>query len=35
MLQAWRAVGTLTYAGYIVGFPADTPQSIIRDIEII
>ena len=35
MLQAWRAVGTLTYAGYIVGFPTDTPQSIVRDIEII
>jgi len=35
MLQAWRAVGTLTYAGYIVGFPTDTPQSIIRHIEII
>jgi len=35
MLQAWRAVGTLTYAGYIVGFPTDTPQSILRDIEII
>jgi hypothetical protein len=35
MLQAWRAVGTLTYAGYIVGFPTDTAETIIRDIEII
>lgn len=35
MLQAWRAIGVLTYAGYILGFPADTPASIRRDIEII
>ena len=25
----------ITYCGYIVGFPTDTPQSIARDIEII
>ncbi len=25
----------MTYAGYILGFPADTPESIARDIEII
>ena len=25
----------LTYAGYILGFPADTPESIARDIAII
>jgi radical SAM superfamily enzyme YgiQ (UPF0313 family) len=24
MLQAWHRVGTLTYAGYIIGFPGDT-----------
>jgi radical SAM superfamily enzyme YgiQ (UPF0313 family) len=35
MLQAWRRVGVLTYAGYILGFPNDTPQSIARDIAII
>ena len=35
MLQAWRAVGVVTYAGYILGFPGDTPESIVRDIEII
>jgi radical SAM superfamily enzyme YgiQ (UPF0313 family) len=35
MLQAWHRVGTLTYAGYILGFPGDTPQSIERDIRII
>jgi hypothetical protein len=35
MLQAWRAHGVLTYAGYILGFPADTPESIERDIQTI
>lgn len=35
MLQAWHRVGTLTYAGYIVGCPGDTPASIERDIRII
>lgn len=35
MLQAWHRVGTLTYAGYILGFPGDTPASIERDIRII
>jgi hypothetical protein len=35
MLQAWHSVGTLTYAGYILGFPGDTPASIERDIGII
>jgi hypothetical protein len=35
MLQAWRKVGVLTYAGYILGFPTDTPETIARDIGII
>lgn len=35
MLQAWRAQGCTTYAGYILGFPGDTKESILRDIEII
>jgi len=35
MLLAWRKAGVITYAGYILGFPTDTPQSIERDIEII
>lgn len=35
MLQAWHGVGALTYAGYILGFPTDTPETILRDIEII
>jgi Radical SAM superfamily len=35
MLQAWRKARVLTYAGYIVGFPSDTPESIARDIGVI
>lgn len=35
MLQAWKRAKVLTYAGYILGFPSDTPQSIERDIGII
>lgn len=35
MLQAWRSRGVLTYAGYILGFPNDTPASIERDIRTI
>jgi radical SAM superfamily enzyme YgiQ (UPF0313 family) len=35
MLQKWRAHGAITFAGYILGFPADTKESIVRDVEII
>jgi len=35
MLLAWKAQGIITIAGYILGFPADTPDSIRRDIAII
>lgn len=35
MLQAWRRRKVVTQAGYILGFPNDTPESIVRDIEII
>ncbi len=35
MLLAWKDVGCFTYAGYILGFPDDTLESIVRDIKII
>jgi len=35
MLQLWKDHGCTTVAGYILGFPMDTPESIARDIEII
>jgi radical SAM superfamily enzyme YgiQ (UPF0313 family) len=35
MLLAWKSARVITYAGYILGFPNDTHESIRRDIEII
>ena len=35
MLLAWRKVRCITYCGYIIGFPNDTAESIVRDIEVI
>ena len=35
MLLAWKKAGVITYGGYILGFEADTPETIRADIEII
>jgi radical SAM superfamily enzyme YgiQ (UPF0313 family) len=35
MLQAWKRIGIITCCGYIIGFPDDTPERLMRDIEII
>jgi hypothetical protein len=35
MLLAWKKAGAITTAGYILGFPFDTPESIREDIQII
>ena len=35
MILAWKKAKVITYAGYILGFPADTAASIREDIEII
>ena len=35
MLQAWKDVGIISYVGYILGFPGDTPETIRRDIDIM
>ena len=35
MLLAWKKVGVITCCGYILGFPSDTQESILRDIKII
>jgi Radical SAM superfamily len=35
MLLAWKRQGILTLAGYILGFPADTAETIQRDVAII
>lgn len=35
MFQTWRNARIVTVAGYILGFPADTPQKIEQDIKTI
>ncbi len=35
MLQAWKSIGVITCCGYIIGFPNDTRERVLRDIEII
>jgi hypothetical protein len=35
MLLAWKHAGVITFAGYILGFPGDTAESIREDIDII
>ena len=35
MIQAWKNQGVFTVAGYILGFPNDTKESILRHIEIL
>ncbi len=33
MLQAWRNAGIVPFIGYIIGFPGDTYDSVMRDVE--
>jgi radical SAM superfamily enzyme YgiQ (UPF0313 family) len=35
MLLAWKKARVITYAGYILGFPNDTIDSILHDIDVI
>ena len=35
MFLAWRTRQVITYAGYILGFPGDTPDRIARDIKTV
>jgi hypothetical protein len=35
MLLAWKSARVITYAGYILGFPNDTVESIMHDIDVI
>ena len=35
MLLAWKRAGVVTFAGYILGFDNDTPDSIRRDIAFV
>jgi coproporphyrinogen III oxidase-like Fe-S oxidoreductase len=31
----WKSARVITYAGYIIGFPNDTVESVQQDIEVI
>ncbi|HTH99315.1 MAG TPA: radical SAM protein [Acidisoma sp.] len=35
MLLAWKRIRAVIWAGYIIGFPADTRETVLRDIGII
>ena len=35
MLLGWKNAGVITYAGYILGFPNDSYESIMHDIDVI
>ena len=35
MLLAWKQAKIMTVGGYILGFPNDTPASIVHDIKVI
>ena len=34
-VEMWKEKGVITYAGYILGLPTDTPETLRRDIEIV
>jgi radical SAM superfamily enzyme YgiQ (UPF0313 family) len=35
MLLDWKRAGAMVFCGYIIGFPHDTPESILNDVRII
>ena len=35
MLLDWKRAGVTVFAGYIIGFPNDTPEAVLRDINAI
>jgi hypothetical protein len=35
LFLAWRERKVITYAGYIIGFPNDTPERLARDIKTV
>ena len=35
MLLEWKQAGIITYAGYIIGFPGDTVESVLHDVEVM
>ncbi len=35
MLLAWKKIHAIVICGYIIGFPSDTKERVLRDVEII
>lgn len=35
MLLAWKQAGAIVFAGYIIGFPGETPEAVLHDIRVI
>jgi hypothetical protein len=35
MLLAWKRAGAIVFAGYIIGFPGETAESVLHDIRVI
>jgi radical SAM superfamily enzyme YgiQ (UPF0313 family) len=35
MLLAWKQAGAIVFAGYIVGFPGETPATVLHDIRVL
>jgi Radical SAM superfamily len=35
MLLAWKQAGAIVFAGYIVGFPGETPETVLNDIRVL
>lgn len=35
MLLEWKRAGVTVFAGYIIGFPGDTPESLLEDVRTI
>ena len=35
MILAWKRAGAIIFAGYIVGFPGETPETVLHDIRVL
>ena len=35
MLLAWKKAGAIVFAGYIIGFPGETPETVLHDIQVL
>ncbi len=35
MILAWKRAGAIVFAGYIIGFPGETPETVLHDIKVL